>query len=190
MKLRNSKIALIAILAISLMSFTILKEKTVNVEESTIAWTGGKVTGQHQGTIALKSGMLKFDGETLTGGTFVIDMTSISNTDMQGGGKAKIEGHLKSDDFFGVEKHPTATLDITTAEKQTGNTYAVTGNLSIKGITNPIAFNMSVENNTATALVKVDRTKYNIKYGSASFFDGLKDKAIYDDFDLNVTLKF
>ena len=172
------------------MSFTALNEKTVNVEESTITWLGKKVTGQHQGTIALKSGMLKFDENTLVGGNFVIDMTSIANTDLQGGGKAKLEGHLKSNDFFGVEKHPTATLQITKAEKQSGNTYAVTGSLSIKGITNPIAFNMDVNENTATAAVKVDRTKYDIKYGSASFFDGLKDKAIYDDFDLNVTLKF
>jgi polyisoprenoid-binding protein YceI len=190
MKIRNSRIVLTALLALSLMSFTALKEKIVNIDESTITWTGKKVTGQHEGTIALKSGILKFNGKTLTGGTFVIDMASIANTDMQGGGKGKLEGHLKSDDFFGVEKHPTATLEITTAEMQSNNNYAITGSLSIKGITNPIAFNMSVEKNTATALVKIDRTNYNIKYGSASFFDGLKDKAIYNDFDLNVTLKF
>lgn len=190
MNIKNSKITFVVILAVSLLSFTVLNEKPVDVEKSTITWSGKKVTGQHQGTIALKSGMLKFDGNTLTGGTFVIDMTSLLNTDLQGGGKTKLEGHLKSDDFFGVANHPTATLDITNAKKQNGNTYAVTGNLSIKGITNPISFNMDVNESTATASVKVDRTKYGIKYGSASFFDGLKDKAIYDDFDLNVTLKF
>ena len=178
MKIKNLKIAIIAILAVSLMSFTAVKEKMVNVNESTITWIGKKVTGgQHQGTIALKSGMLKFDDNTLTGGTFVMDMASINNTDLQGGGKSKLEGHLKSEDFFGVEKHPTATLNITKAEKQDGNMYAVTGNLSIKGITNPITFNMNVEEHTASASVKVDRTKYDIKYGSSSFFDGLKNKA-------------
>ena len=188
--MKNLKLTFIAVLALTFMSFTLLTDKTVKTEESTIEWTGRKVTGQHQGTIALKSGLLKFDGEKLVGGNFEIDMTTINVTDIKGGGKGKLEGHLKSDDFFGVENHKTATLQINGAEIQKEGSYAVTGNLSIKGITNPITFNMKVSENSATALVKVDRTKYDIKYGSASFFDGLKDKAIYDEFDLNVTLKF
>ena len=166
-----------------------MKEIPVKIEESKVTWKGYKVTGQHEGTINLKSGSLIMDGDKLTGGTFVMDMTSINTTDLSGGSKTKLDGHLKSTDFFGVEKNPTATLVITKAEKS-GNTYTVTGDLTIKGISNPVTFPMTINGNTATADVKIDRTKYDIKYGSASFFDDLKDKAIYDEFDLNVSLTF
>ena len=187
---KNSKIAIIAILALSFMSFSLLKDVTVNVEESTVVWKGYKVTGEHEGTIALKHGHLTFDDNGhLTGGTFVIDMPSITVTDLSGGGKANLEGHLKSDDFFGVEKHPEAKFMITNAVKN-GASYDVTGDLTIKNITHSISFPMEVSENSATAAVKVDRAKYDVRYGSSSFFDNLKDKAIYDEFDLNVTLKF
>ncbi|WP_411767774.1 YceI family protein [Winogradskyella sp. A3E31] len=186
---KNSKLGIIAILALLFMSFSLLKDVPVNVDESKIVWNGYKVTGEHEGTISLKSGHLNFDDENLTGGSFVIDMTSITVTDLSGGGKAKLEGHLKSDDFFGVEKHPEAKFVINKATKN-GDSYDVTGDLTIKGITNPISFTMAVNGNIATAALKVDRAKYDVKYGSSSFFDNLKDKAIYDEFDLNVTLKF
>lgn len=186
---KNSKLVIIAVLALSLMSFNYLNQVPVDVEESKIIWNGYKVTGEHEGTIDLKSGTLNFDDENLVGGSFVIDMTSLTVTDLKGGGKAKLEGHLKSDDFFGVEKHPEAKFVINNATKN-GDSYEVTGDLSIKGITNPISFTMEVKDNVANAAVKVDRAKYDIKYGSSSFFDNLKDKAIYDEFDLNVTLKF
>lgn len=188
--MKNLKTLGLAVIAIAFMSFTVLKEKQVKVEESTITWTGKKVTGQHEGTIKLQSGVLNFDGKTLTGGNFAIDMTTINVTDLEGKGKTNLEGHLKSDDFFGVENHKTAVLQITGAEMQDDKSYTITGDLTIKGKTNPITFNMAVNGNTASALVKIDRTKYDIKYGSASFFDNLKDKAIYDEFDLNVNLKF
>ena len=186
----NSKIGIIAILTLSLMSFTFLKDVTVNVAESKVVWKGYKVTGEHEGTIALKAGNLTFDEKgNLNGGAFVIDMTSINVTDLSGGGKAKLEGHLKSDDFFGVESHPEAKFTITKATKN-GTSYDITGDLTIKNITNSISFPMEVSENSATAMVKVDRAKYDVRYGSTSFFDNLKDKAIYDEFDLNVTLKF
>ena len=188
--MKHLKTVGLAVLAIAFMSFTVLKEKTINTTDSTINWVGEKVTGQHEGTINLKSGTLTFDGETLTGGNFVVDMTSIVVTDLSGGGKAKLEGHLKSDDFFGVANHETATLEISNASQSGENSYDVEGDLTIKGKTNPIEFTMVVEDNSATANLKIDRTKYGIRYGSASFFDNLKDKAIYDEFDLNVNLKF
>ena len=189
MKTKTTKIAALFVLALGFMSFTALKEMTVDVDKSKITWKGYKVTGEHEGTINLKSGVLMFDGNTLTGGKFEMDMTSINTTDLEGDYKAKLDGHLKSADFFGVEKHPTAKFEITKAVKS-GNTYKVTGDLTIKEITNPITFDMTVNGNTATANLKIDRAKYDVRYGSGSFFDNLGDKTIYDEFDLNVNLSF
>lgn len=183
------KTAFVLLIAIAFASFTTLKDKKVNVKESQITWVGHKVTGEHNGTITLKEGTLVFNGKTLAGGDFTMDMTTINTKDLEGDWKAKLDGHLKNDDFFGVEKFPTATLKFTKVESQ-GPEYTVTGDLTIKGITKPITFKMNADNGAATAALKIDRTKYNIKYGSASFFDDLQDKAIYDEFDLNVTLKY
>ena len=179
------------ILAIAMATATASTEKKVDVVNSKITWTGHKVTGKHDGTIQLEKGTLMFnDKQELTGGTFTMDMSTLTVTDLEGDSKGKFEGHLKSEDFFGTEKHTKSTFVITNVAGSKGN-YKVTGDLTIKGITKPITFDMMVkDNNTATANLKIDRTKYDIKYGSASFFDGLKDKAIYDEFDLNVNLKF
>ncbi|MDG5492688.1 YceI family protein [Psychroserpens sp. SPM9] len=190
MKTNILKPAFIIILAMSFASFTTIFSKDVKVKDSTITWKGHKVTGSHEGTISLSDGTLKFEDQKLVGGHFTMDMTSINVTDLKAGkGKEKLEGHLKSDDFFGSANYPEATFEITKVDGKK-ETYTVTGDLTIKGKTHPTTFTMTVKNNTATANFKVDRTKYDIKYGSASFFDGLKDKAIYDEFDLNVILKF
>ncbi|WCO00911.1 YceI family protein [Psychroserpens ponticola] len=190
MKNNILKTGFIVILAMTIASFTTASEKSVNVKDSSITWKGHKVTGSHEGTINLLEGSLIFDGENLTAGQFTIDMTSIIVTDLEAGsGKEKLEGHLKSDDFFGVNNHKKAMFKINSVNGKNG-TYRVYGDLTIKGITKPATFQMMIKGNTATASFKIDRTKYNIKYGSSSFFDNLKDKAIYDDFDLNVTLKF
>ncbi len=164
--------------------------KEVKIEESQVVWKGYKVTGSHTGTVKIKSGSLLFDNDKLTGGDFVIDMTTLIATDLKGKGKDKLEGHLKSDDFFGVVSNPTATLNFKTVTASGKNAYNVTGNLSIKGKINTVSFIMSVYGNKATANLKIDRTKYDVRYGSTSFFDGLKDKAIYDEFDLVVDLEF
>jgi len=189
MKTKTTKIAALFILALGLMSFSSLMEKSVDVEKSQITWKGYKVTGEHEGTINLKSGVLMFDGDKLTGGKFEMDMTSINTTDLEGEYKDKLDGHLKSADFFGVDKHPTAKFEITKAVGS-GNSYKVTGDLTIKNITNPVTFDMTVNGNTATAQLKIDRAKYDVRYGSGSFFDNLGDKTIYDEFDLNVNLSF
>lgn len=189
MKTRNLSYATLIILALSLISFTAISEKIVNIKESSVTWKGYKVTGEHEGSISIKSGSLIFDGSELKGGNFVMDMTSINTTDLQGDYKNKLDGHLKSADFFGVDKHPTASLEITKVDGNNGK-YNVKADLTIKNITQPIEFTMYTKANTASAFVKIDRTKFDIKYGSSSFFDDLKDKAIYDEFDLNVNLKF
>ena len=162
----------------------------VKAAESQVFWKGYKVTGQHEGTIALTEGNLTFADQVLTGGSFTVDMTSLVATDLDGEMKGKLEGHLKSDDFFGTEAHPTAQLVITQVGVDAAGGYQVTGDLTIKGITNPISFEMHVEGNSATTKLIVDRSKFDVRYGSNSFFDNLGDKAIYDDFELDVKLKF
>ncbi|MFW0716312.1 YceI family protein [Pedobacter sp. N23S346] len=162
---------------------------TVDPAKSTITWIGKKVTGSHNGTIALQSGTLNVDGKKVTGGTFTIDMNSIKDAD----GSAKLEGHLKADDFFGTTKFPTSTFVITKVAGS-GAALTVTGNLTIKGITKPVTFPATVAVNadgTVSALagkITVDRTKYDIRYGSKSFFDSVGDKAIDDNFEIGVKL--
>ena len=187
--MKTIKNTLVIVFALALVSFASITNKEVNVKESKITWKGYKVTGQHEGDIKLKEGTLTFNDKILTGGSFVMDMTTINTTDIQGEYKGKLDGHLKSADFFGTEAHPTATLKITKA-KSHGNHYMVTADLTIKNITNTVKFDMTVTENSATAMVKIDRTKFDIKYGSASFFDDLKDRAISNEFDLNVNLMF
>ncbi|WP_394975551.1 YceI family protein [uncultured Croceitalea sp.] len=166
------------------------EKKTVNTETSKVAWKAYKVTGSHTGTITLKSGALEFDGDKLTGGEFVVDMTTINTTDLEGEYKGKLDGHLHSDDFFSTATNPTSSIVFTSVEASGKNSYNVTGDLTIKGITKPVSFDISVYGSKATATLKVDRAKYNVKYGSGSFFDNLGDKTIYDEFDLVVDLEF
>jgi polyisoprenoid-binding protein YceI len=183
-------LTLVALFAFALVSTAVAQNKTINTKESSIKWTGYKVTGQHEGTIDFKEGTLEFTDGKLVGGNFTIDMASINTTDLSGGGKEKLDGHLKSDDFFGVAKHPKAMLTFKKVVETDDNIYKVAADLTIKGNKSRVTFTIELESNSAEAALKVDRTKYGIKYGSASFFDGLKDKAISDEFDLAVVLKF
>ena len=192
MKNSIQKIAVVAMIAMISFSFTTIErfKKEIKVENSKVIWKGYKVTGSHQGTIALQSGNLTFEADKLVGGEFVINMTTITNTDLEGDYKGKLEGHLKSDDFFGVTTFPTATLVFKDVKSNGKNSYAVTGDLTIKGIKNTVSFDISIYGGKATASVKIDRTKFDVRYGSTSFFDNLKDKAIYDEFDLVTDLEF
>ncbi|MFV5691942.1 YceI family protein [Flavobacterium sp. LT1R49] len=188
--MKNLKsIALALVVVLSTVSIS-AQTKKVDAANSSISWVGKKVTGQHNGTVNLKSGTLVFKGKKLAGGTFVVDMTSLTATDLQGEYQGKLNGHLKSEDFFGTEKFPTATLVFKKIAVKAPNVYTVTGDLTIKGITNPITFDLATTKNTAATTFKVDRTKYDIKYNSASIFSSIGDKAISDDFELAVALKF
>ncbi|MCF4102466.1 YceI family protein [Gillisia sp. M10.2A] len=171
------------------LAFTTMK-KEVNIKESSVTWTGKKVTGSHTGTIKLKSGHFNVEDGKLLGGEFVMDMTSINVTDLTGDNKLKLEGHLKSDDFFGIENHPTSKLVITNVSKKSNSTYGVVANLTIKEETHPITFDLKWNENSASTSLTIDRSKYNVRYGSGSFFDNLGDNTIYDNFDLEVNLKF
>ena len=185
-----SKIALVFALifsAFTLQSF--VSSDNVKVKNSSIEWKGEKVVGSHKGTIALKSSELIFKNNTLKGGSFVIDMTTIACTDLTGEYKRKLEGHLKSDDFFSVSSFPTSKLVITKASKSSKDSYKVSAKLTVKGITKNIDFVAQIKGNNLSATILVDRTLFNVKYGSGSFFENLGDNMIYDDFEIKVNLE-
>ena len=161
----------------------------INVSESSIHWLGEKITGQHEGNINLLSGSLIMENGSLIGGDFVVDMNSIAPTDLKGESAKKLEGSLKSEEWFDVGKHAQAKLVFTSVVSQDAGLYNVTGDFTIKGKTNPAAFELQVNNLEATAKVIIDRTLYNILHGSTSFFDNLKDKMINDFFEIDVSLK-
>jgi polyisoprenoid-binding protein YceI len=168
----------------------------VDSSKSSVRWLGKKVTGAHNGTIALKSGQVELDGKNIKGGVFEIDMGSIIVEDLKDPEwNKKLNDHLKSDDFFGVATHPVSTFKITSVKplKKKDSTHEISGDLTIKGITHPVTFpaKIEVKGNEASAKgkVTVDRTKYNIRYGSGKFFDNLGDKMINDEFQLELDLK-
>ncbi len=193
-------LSFLTVLAFAGMSFTTpengeVETYSVNIEESKIEWRARKVTGKHNGTIMIKNGNLNMEEGVLTGGSFDIDMTTITVLDLQPGkGKEKLEGHLKSADFFDVENHQTANFVITKVYPiDTKGTYRVIGDLTIKGNTNEVKFNAVVKEESGKIMgtaqeIEIDRVEYDIRYGSGSFFDNLGDKTIYDEFQLDVTL--
>jgi len=188
--MKNLKTIAIALLVTFGTTVATAQTKKINAEKSSIEWLGKKVTGEHKGTVNFKDGVLIFKKGKVAGGNFTVDMTSLTSTDLSGEWKQKLDGHLKSEDFFGTEKFQTSTLKFTKIAAKANGVYTITADLTIKGITNPVTFDLVTKGNTATANVKVNRTKYGIKYGSGSFFDNLGDKTINDDFDLTVNLQF
>ena len=162
----------------------------VNAEKSTIKWKGEKITGFHEGVINIKAANLTFDSDELTGGEVIIDMSTINCTDLSGPYKNKLEDHLNSGDFFNVKDYPLSTLKITECKKLNKNKYNVIANLTIKDVTESIEFETELINNVATAEINIDRTKFDIKYSSGSFFKNLGDKMIYDDFSISVNINY
>ncbi len=164
----------------------------VDAEKSTVKWMGSKITEGHVGSINIQKGVLMIEHGTLVGGQISIDMTSIENTDQEGKWKANLEGHLKSDDFFDVEKFPLATITITKAIKGTEHNYKIIADLTIKGITHSITFDAEVNINKveffAAAKIKIDRTKWDIVYNSGNFFKDLGDKLILDEIEFDIYL--
>lgn len=165
------------------------QNQVINTENSTISWLGKKIGGQHEGFIQLKKGNLEENDGQIVSGSFVIDMTTITNTDLADPGyNQKLVGHLKSDDFFGVEKFPTASFNVTRATPFSDGKASVTGDLTIKGNTQSITFDILKKGGTYTAKLEIDRSKYDVRYGSTSFFERLGDKAIDDIFMLDIKL--
>jgi polyisoprenoid-binding protein YceI len=165
---------------------------TVDVAKSTFKWTGKKVAGSHWGYVKFSDGALQIEKGILKGGSFNVDMATIDCQDTQGEWGQKLVGHLKADDFFGTDKFPKSTLVIKTATSKGANQYDVIADLTIKGISQEIAFPATVTIDgvtaNATANFSVNRTQYGIKYGSGNFFQNLGDKAIDDNFNVEVNL--
>lgn len=172
----------------------------VNADQSTIDWKGSKPTGTHTGTIAIESGVITAKGGTIESGNFLIDMNSITVTDLKAGeGKENLEAHLKGtvegkeDHFFNVVEHPTAYFEVTGVEAKENQTI-LSGNLTIKGIKKNVSFPVKVaEDGTNITLTSesftIDRTQWNVNYGSKSVFDNLGDKFVNDEIELVITVK-
>ncbi|HAH57944.1 MAG TPA: hypothetical protein DCL86_07335 [Bacteroidales bacterium] len=169
----------------------------VDVDKSTISWEGSKPTGKHHGTIDLKEGKLILMDGKLAGGKFVIDMTSITNEDLTDPEQnQKLVNHLKSEDFFHVEKHPVSTFEITAVtpvENGGANDYNVTGNLTMKDISKSVSFPATIEVtddsvNAKTPPFIIDRSHWNVQFGSRTFFKDLQDKFINDEITLTIHL--
>lgn len=175
----------------------------VNTAKSSVSWTGSKPAGKHSGTIAISSGNVELDGGDLSGGSFTLDMNSITVTDLKAGeGKEKLESHLKGttdenkDHFFDVRTYPTAAFEITKVAKLANDpdaSHLVYGNLTIKDVTKEVGFKAKIANengnvSVTTPAFTIDRSDFNVKYGSSKFFPELKDKIIHDDIELQISL--
>jgi len=194
------KLIVVLFMILSLGSFAIANDVfTADISKTKVEWQAKKVTGEHIGTIALKSGMLKFQDGKLTGGEYEINMSSIVNHDLTDPEwNQKLVSHLKSDDFFSVDKFPVATFKITEVKSYTPkdandkNNSLIKGEMTIKGITNSVEFpaqiNLQDKVAQANAEITLDRTKWDVRFRSGKFFENLGDKLIYDDFKLTVNL--
>ncbi|OGU12401.1 MAG: hypothetical protein A2X61_04565 [Ignavibacteria bacterium GWB2_35_12] len=195
----------LSILFFFIIQYITLSQKDVDSfkllpEKSTIEWEGKKVLGSHIGNIKFLSGFLKMKNNLVAGGEFVVDMTTIANTDLDDKEyNAKLVKHLKSEDFFNVSKYKKSFFKITKSEpyKDSENSninFKIYGDMTIKGIKKPISFPAIIrfEENGIFGRAKftIDRTKWNIKYKSSSIFSDLGDKFIYDDIWFKMDLYF
>lgn len=193
------KAIILTVSALAALAFTPSQTKNYvfDVNGSDLHWYATKVTGKHDGKIKLKSGEVSLDGDKLTAANFTIDMNSITCVDLTDPGyNEKLVGHLKADDFFATDKFPEARFTMTKAtlssKESAGNKYSIDGQLTVKGVTQPISFPATIVSSgnllTAIGKITVDRTKFGIKYGSKSFIEGIGDKAIDDNFNLEIKL--
>jgi polyisoprenoid-binding protein YceI len=195
MKLKLSAILLVAVItSVSFLAFTPKADTyTVDLTKSSISWEAKKLVGGHTGVIDLTSGTLLFNGKKLAGGGFIANMASIKTMDNGTKPNAGLDKHLKADDFFGVEKYPASNFTIKKIQGS-GDKVNVTGDLTIKGVTNSITFPATITWNadkSVTAVadkIEIDRTKYGIQYRSKSVFSDIGDKMIEDNFTISVKL--
>jgi len=181
----------IVLISIVLLSGNLLfaQKFEVNTKTSSVKWTGKKIGRQHEGNIQLKSGALELNNDKIVAGNFVVDMTTITNTDMENEEyNQKLVGHLKSDAFFGVEQYPTAGFVITQGSEFSNGKATITGEITIKDITESISFEVLRAGKEFSSKIEIDRAKFDVRYDSNSFFDNLGDKAIDDIFILDITL--
>ena len=185
------KTKILVLASIILMSGSVMfaQKVEVNTTKSSVEWLGKKIGRNHEGNIQLKSGYFELQDDKIVAGNFVVDMTTITNTDLENENyNQKLVGHLKSDDFFGVEKYPSATFEITQSSKFSNGKATLSGNITIKGKMESISFEVERVGNVYSAKMDIDRSKFDVRYDSSSFFDNLGDKAINDIFTLNIKL--
>lgn len=186
----KSKITLLLFaffLGISTSVFSQIKE--IRPSDSTIKWIGKKTNGQHKASLKFVNGHLQMENGTITGGEFLLDMTELVVTGLvPGNGKERLEGHLYSENFFDVRNHKTATLIITDVEKN-GNDFKMKGNLTLKGKTNPVSFNLALSGDSAATKVMVNPAEYGFTNIPDYVVDNQGDKLVYDDFELDMVLK-
>lgn len=169
----------------------------VNPTTSAVAWEGKKVTGSHNGDIQIESGYINTENGLITGATVIMDMTSINTTDIEGRSKQSLDRHLKSDDFFGVDQFPKAQFELNSINpirSTNGMNFAANGTVTIKGRTAEVSFPVKVEMSEKGASISgemvLDRSDFDVKFRSKSFFDAseLGDRLIYDDFTIGFKL--
>ncbi len=161
-----------------------------NTESSKITWTGTELTSKtHYGSLRLKEGNLTIQESKITSGNFIVDMWTLTVLDLEGTMALRLANHLRSDDFFSVEKFQTAYLKVLDSTQEVNGSFTVNGELTIKEITHPIEFTITkIDDNNYNANLTFDRSKYDVKFRSGTFFENLGDKLILDDIDLEVSL--
>lgn len=177
------KILKTLMLSVTLVTSALAFGADIDLKKSTLKWEGTKVTGKHFGKILFKKGSVDIKEGKLTGGNFVVDMNSFTIEDLKGEWGTKFIGHMKSADFFEVKKHPEAKLKIKSVKGKTA-----TADLTIKGKTNEVKFDLKNEGKSYSGVLKFDRTKFDMKYGSGDFFKNLGDKMIHNE--VKVDFKF
>lgn len=170
----------------------------VDANASSVTWEGKKVTGSHNGDIQINNGMLTVENGLISAATVIIDMSSINTLDLEGGSKESLDGHLKSDDFFGVDQFPTAQFELTQLNPIRGGeneaNFIAKGKVTIKGrseeVSFPVIVNMGAEGASLSGTMTLDRSKFDVQFRSKSFFDAnaLGDKLIYDEFTIGFEL--
>lgn len=183
-------LSIVYALLIIMSSNVIFAQKVeINTKKSSVEWLGKKIGGEHEGHIKIKSGSFELVNDKIIAGNFVLDMTSITNSDLKDqNANWKLVTHLKSDDFFGVEKYPTAVFVITESSEFSNGISKVTGDVTIKDKTKSISFDVKKVGNEYTGKIDIDRTKFHIKYGSnIFFFEEMIDDIFTISFKLIVT---
>lgn len=177
------------IIALMISSAGVAQTHQISSDNAEIKWTASKIGGSHNGHILLKEGSLTWEEDQLTSGKFVIDMSSITNDDIENDTyRNNLIEHLKSNDFFGAEEFPEAILEFTEVSGFVDEVAQVKGELTIRGITHPVEFSITHLEHGLSAIITIDRSDFDVKFRSKSFFKNLGDKLIHDEFKLEITL--
>lgn len=189
---------ILGLLAATMISSVAMAAPTsfkIDTKASSITWLGSKVTkASHDGNIQFSGGSIEIEKGEIKGGNFTVDMNTITNNDLKDSAEyqAKLVGHLKNEDFFDVQKHPTSTFKITSVAKKSASEVVIKGDFTMIGKTVAIEFpaKIDIKGDSATgeAVLKLDRTQWGLKYGSGKFFQGLGDKMINDEFQLTMKI--